>query len=75
MTKIQELRQVIGDKDSGFKTRRKLLYDEEQALLSIVETKTFKEACKSEDWINAMNDELNQIEKNQTWNLSQDLRA
>ena len=61
--------QIIGDKDSGVKTRRKLLYDEEQALLSIVELKKFKEACKIEDWINAMNDELDQIEKNQTWEL------
>ena len=36
--------QIIGDKDSGVKTRRKLLYDEKQALLSIIEPKTFKEA-------------------------------
>ena len=35
----------------------------------IVEPKTFKEACKSEDLINAMNDELDHIEKNQTWEL------
>ena len=57
MTKIQELRQ------------EELLDDEEQALLSIVEPKTFKEACKSEDWISAMNDKLDQIENNQTWEL------
>ena len=60
--------QIIGDKESGVKIRRKL-FDEEQALLSIVEPKTFKEACKSEEWISAMNDELDQIEKNQTWEL------
>ena len=60
--------QIIGDKESGVKIRRKL-FDEEQALLSIVEPKTFKEACKSEDWISAMNDELDKIEKNQTWEL------
>ena len=35
---------IIGNTDSRFKTRRKLLYDEEQALLLIVEPKTFKEA-------------------------------
>ena len=34
--------QIIGDKYSGVKTRRKIFYDEEQALLSIVEPKTFK---------------------------------
>ena len=60
--------QIIGDKESGFKTRRKL-FDEEQALLSIVEPKTFKKVCKSEDWISAMNDEHDQIEKDQTWEL------
>ena len=47
--------------NSRVKTRKRLLYDEEQALLSIIEPKTFKEACKSDDWINAMNEELDQI--------------
>ena len=45
------------------------MYDEEQGLISIVEPKTFKEVCKSEDCINAMNDELDWIEKNRTWEL------
>ena len=40
--------QIIGDKYVGVKTRRKLFYDEEQALLSIVEPKIFKEDRKSE---------------------------
>ena len=35
----------------------------------IIEPKTFKESCKSEDWVSAMNEELDQIEKNQTWEL------
>ena len=35
----------------------------------MVEQKTFAEARKNNDWINAMNDELNQIKKNQTWEL------
>ena len=48
----------------GIKTRIKLFYDEEKALISIVEPRTFKEARKSEDWINAVNNELDQIEKN-----------
>ena len=38
--------EIIGDKYSGVKTRRKLFYDEEQALLLIVEPKTFKELQK-----------------------------
>ena len=44
---------------------------EEQVLLSLVEQKTFPKASKDYDWINAMNDELDQIEKNQTWELFQ----
>ena len=34
--------QIIVDKYSRVKTRRKLFYDEEQTLISIVESKTFK---------------------------------
>ena len=48
---------ITGDKELGVKTRRKLI-DEEQAILSIIEPKTFKEACKIEDWVSAMNEEL-----------------
>ena len=42
---------------------------QEQALISLVEPNNFAEARKNNDWINAMNDELDQIEKNQTWEL------
>ena len=35
----------------------------------MVEPKTFAEASKSDDWIKAMNEELDQIEKNHTWEL------
>jgi hypothetical protein len=45
------------------------MYKSEQALLSLIEPKTFAEASKDEDWIKAMNEELDQIEKNQTWEL------
>jgi hypothetical protein len=38
-------------------------------MLSLVEPKSFSEANKNEDWIKAMNEELDQIEKNQTWEL------
>ena len=38
-------------------------------MLSLIEPKTFAEASKDEDWIKAMNEELDQIEKNQTWEL------
>jgi hypothetical protein len=50
-------------------TRRKLALDSKQTILSLIETKSFKEARKGKDWIEAMNEELDQIEKNQTWEL------
>ena len=35
----------------------------------MVEPKNFAEARENDDWIKAMNEELDQIEKNQTWEL------
>ena len=37
--------------------------------MSQVEPTSTKEACKDESWVKAMNEELDQIEKNQTWDL------
>ena len=39
------------------------------AFLSTMEPKNFEEASEDEDWIKAMNEELDQIEKNNTWEL------
>ena len=39
------------------------------SLLSQVEPKNVAEAVKDESWVKAMNEELDQIEKNQTWEL------
>jgi hypothetical protein len=35
----------------------------------LIEPNSFEEARKDEFWIKAMNEELNQIEKNETWEL------
>ena len=35
----------------------------------MMEPKNFEEASEDEDWIKAMNKELDQIEKNNTWEL------
>ena len=59
---------IMGDKDGGVSTRRRLMF-QEQALISLIEPIFFVEASKNHDCINAMNDELNQTEKNQTWEL------
>ena len=64
--------QIIGYKNEGVKTRRKLLKESKQshiAFLSMLEPKNFNEASEDKNWIKAMNEELDQIEKNNTWDL------
>ena len=58
--------QIIGDKSARVETRRKLILESEQEMFSMVEPKPFSEVGKNEDWIKEMNEELDQIEKNQT---------
>jgi hypothetical protein len=60
---------IIGNKSDGVHTRRQQLYQIKITLLSHIEPISIKEACKYENWVNAMNEELDQIEKNQTWEL------
>jgi hypothetical protein len=63
--------QIIGNKDAGIETRRKICSPEQLhlALLSSIEPNSFEEANKDEFWKKAMNEELDQIEKNDTWEL------
>lgn len=49
-------------------TRRRLSA-EEVYLISQIELTSVDEACKDECWIKAMEEELDQIEKNNTWTL------
>jgi hypothetical protein len=53
------------------KPERKLHSPEQRhlALLSTVEPNSFEEANTDEHWIKAMEEELDQIEKNETWEL------
>jgi hypothetical protein len=39
------------------------------AFISMLEPKNFNEASKDDHWVKAMNDELDQIEKNNTWKM------
>jgi hypothetical protein len=39
------------------------------SLSHTTEPKTYDEACKSQDWVNAMNTELDALAKNHTWSL------
>jgi FtsZ-interacting cell division protein YlmF len=66
--------QIIGEKDKGVQTRRKLIKTTEQyhiALISMLEPKNFNEASTYDHWVKAMNEELDQIEKNNTWEMVQ----
>ena len=64
--------QIIGEKDKGVQTRRRIIKDTEQshmAFISMMEPKKFNEAIKDVNWLKSMNEELDQIEKNDTWEL------
>jgi hypothetical protein len=37
--------------------------------MSMLESKNFNEASKDDHWVQAMNDEIDQIEKNNTWEM------
>jgi hypothetical protein len=60
--------QIIGNKDAGVETRRKIHSPKQThlALLSIIEPNCFEEARKDEFWNMAMDEELDQIVKNDT---------
>jgi hypothetical protein len=63
---------MLGDKIVKTHTRRKLACSYEcvnLSLLSKIELKCFEEASNDQHWINFMEEYLNQIEKNQTWEL------
>ena len=65
--------QIIGDKSTGVETRRrKQGQTPEQAhlsLLSIIEPKNVEEEKRDECWIKAMEEELSQIKKIDSWEL------
>eukprot|EP00253_Pinus_taeda_P026008 PITA_26008 len=62
--------QILGQKEAGVQTRRTIAYTSSYlALLSSTEPQNIKEACKDECWVKEMDEELEQIEKNNTWEL------
>jgi hypothetical protein len=63
--------QIIRNKDAGVETRRRIRSPEQThlALTSMIEPTYFEEASKDEFWNKAMDEELDQIEKNDTWEL------
>ena len=67
--------QVIGDVEKGILTRRKANIDEQAniaehfCLISDFEPKSVTKALSDSYWKNAIQEEINQIEKNKTWKL------
>jgi hypothetical protein len=63
--------QIIENKDAGVETRRRICSLEQihLALSSTIEPNSFEEASKDEFWNKAMDEKLDQIEKNYTWEL------
>ncbi|KAI4330293.1 hypothetical protein MLD38_028593 [Melastoma candidum] len=62
--------QVIGDINRGIQARRSVdVYYEHSAFLSQKEPESIDEALDDPDWILAMQEELNQFERNKVWSL------
>eukprot|EP00253_Pinus_taeda_P002008 PITA_02008 len=62
--------QILGQKEASVQTRRTITEASSYlALLSSIEPQNVNEACKDECWVKAMNEELEQNEKNNTWEL------
>ena len=62
--------QIFRQNKAGLQTRRTISEAPSYlALLSSTEPQNVSEACKYECWVKAMNEELEQIEKNNTWEL------
>ena len=62
--------QVIGDPIQGVRTKGALKETCEYAVfISQIKPKNFKEAKLEESWINTMQEELGQFERNKGWTL------
>ncbi|XP_019175585.1 PREDICTED: uncharacterized protein LOC109170903 [Ipomoea nil] len=61
--------QIIGDVHDGVRTRSALQETQFSCFLSQVEPKDIDDALKDPSWIEAMQEELNQFERNDVWEL------
>ena len=67
LTKNHPVDQIIGSKDKGVIIRNKV--HKEKFFISQVELKSEDGPCNGDHWIQAMKEELDQIVKNETWEL------
>lgn len=58
---------IIGDEDPEVLTKRRIR--ENSCMISTIDPRTAKEAFGDYRWIKAMEEELDKIEKNNTWTL------
>ena len=69
-TKAHPIEQIIGSSSRGVQTRKAT---QEQCLyvtfLSLIEPKKTDEAMEDPNWVEAMQEELNQFERNKVWEL------
>ena len=64
------LDQILSDLNKGVQTRSKLKnFCAFYAFLSYIEPKNINEALADSDWVTAMQEELNQFERNKVWHL------
>jgi hypothetical protein len=64
--------QIIAEKYKGVQTKRRIIKDTDQShivFISMVEHENFNESNKDVNWLKSMNEELDQIEKNNIWEL------
>ena len=62
--------QILGQKEVGIQTRKTIAEASSYlALLSSTEPQNVRGACKDECWVKEMDEELEKIEKNNTWEL------
>ena len=59
----------MGQKEAGIQTRRTIAEASSYLALLSTEPQNVREACKDECWVKAMDEELEQIKKNNTWEL------
>ena len=61
--------QIIGDTTQGVSTGLQLKTLNNLAFISQIEPRNISEALNDENWVLAMQEELNQFERNKVWNL------
>jgi len=60
---------IIGDIEQGVSTRRKLAFFQHVAFVSQIEPKNVNDALCDSNWVVSMQDELNELTRNDVWSL------